>query len=165
MTPSNFQILSAMTSLSSSQASSLFLPSSSSPPQPLPSENLKYANITGLLELTRVGETRGATLKDLNVSLHAMVYQGSQKTHDLLDPIVLTPFTSLMRLTWTAYNPTRSSKVSFSAPRPGFSALPNVQMLRILGDSPSVLDIGLQLPCVLIICFVNVMAYFYLLRS
>jgi hypothetical protein len=116
----------------------------------LASEDPAAAQVFDLPQLTSLAESSGRTLEELEVTLRPRGFgQGLERTtkdpRESLNPLILAPVIALTRLTWNA-----SALISFLAPPPGFSALHNLETLSIENESPSVLDIGLHLPCVLI---------------
>jgi hypothetical protein len=118
--------------------------------QPRLSEDPAAARVFSLTQLTSLAESSGRTLEELEVTLRPRGFgQGLERTtkepREPLNPLILTAFVTLTRLTWNA-----SVWISFSTPPFGFSALHNLKTLSIENESPSVLDIGLHLPFVLI---------------
>ncbi|KAJ6469141.1 hypothetical protein C8R47DRAFT_1150524 [Mycena vitilis] len=102
-------------------------------------------HVENLGELKQVGATRGKTLQYLAMSRPQIAWgPGSKKPLPAEDPGLLAPFTALAELCWDMGD----ERVRFGAPPPGYSAFPNLQVLKIGCSSPSVLDIGVNLPCV-----------------
>ncbi|KAJ7616325.1 hypothetical protein DFH06DRAFT_109827 [Mycena polygramma] len=119
--------------------------SSSRSVSPAPVQASSRANrvyVENLGELKQVGATRGNTLQYLDVSVELPYGPGSKKPLPAEDAVLLAPFTALTELRWDIDD----ERVWFSAPPPGYSALPNLQVLKIGSGSPSVLDIGVNLP-------------------
>ncbi|KAJ7744156.1 hypothetical protein B0H16DRAFT_995082 [Mycena metata] len=101
--------------------------------------------VEDLPSLKTMGQTSGATLREITVYLNGL--QGSSLKSKPVDPNVLVPFTALTKLRWTTWGPYR--KLSFANPPRNFSALENLQIMVVRGQSPSLLDISLKLPYVI----------------
>ncbi|KAJ6535047.1 hypothetical protein B0H19DRAFT_1184787 [Mycena capillaripes] len=91
-------------------------------------------------QLEQIAKERGPVIEELNVDfMSEPTGPGSKSKIERVDCAVLASFTSLTRLKWSAHE-----RLLLSSPPPGFSALDNLQMLSIEGESPSLLDIALH---------------------
>ncbi|KAJ7649506.1 hypothetical protein DFH06DRAFT_1475870 [Mycena polygramma] len=124
----------------SSQSSNTSSRSSPAPASPDHQNSRDY--VRELVELKELADTRGNTVQNLNVFVNGASGPGSKKAPPAMNPILLVPFTSLTHLTWSI----NDERLMFSAPPPGYCALPNLQVLKIQAGSPSLLDIGPKLP-------------------
>ncbi|KAJ6569225.1 hypothetical protein B0H19DRAFT_1134906 [Mycena capillaripes] len=93
-----------------------------------------YACAESLSALKKIGETIGSTVENLLVSL------GNRHANDKIDPALLAPFTSLTYLAWSMQGP------FFLTPRPGYSALPQLEELRAGDETPALLELVEKLP-------------------
>ncbi|KAJ7649409.1 hypothetical protein DFH06DRAFT_553497 [Mycena polygramma] len=95
--------------------------------------------ITNLKDLKKLGDTKGRTVQKLNMLLGR---SSKHKPCVPLNPAILIPFPSITHLTWRAHD----DRLVFTPPPVGYSVLPRLEVLVIDGASPTLLDIGLQLP-------------------
>ncbi|KAJ7204507.1 hypothetical protein GGX14DRAFT_647382 [Mycena pura] len=109
-----------------------------------PEKSYAYAN--SLAALKQLGDTIGGAVKNISVSL--------REESGTIDPTILTPFISLIRLVWGMDN-----GLLFATPAPEFSALPLLEELSA-GDE-SFFNFVRQSP----ICFVKMPIYFWSARS
>ncbi|KAJ6456245.1 hypothetical protein C8R47DRAFT_1082522 [Mycena vitilis] len=91
-----------------------------------------------LKKLKQLGETIGPTVKNLDV----LLLKRKNKPCPPLDLTLLIPFTSVTRLIWRALDP----RLVATTPPPDFSPFPQLAVLEILGESPTMPNLGLQLP-------------------
>ncbi|KAF7334509.1 F-box domain-containing protein [Mycena venus] len=112
---------------------------------PLPSveerrQKFGFVSHNDIPALEKLAKERGHIIEELKVDFIGEPYgPGSKSKIDRIDCAVLASFTSLTRLTWAAYE-----RMLLTSPPPGFSALDNLQMLSINGESPSLLEIALH---------------------
>ncbi|KAF8191865.1 hypothetical protein K438DRAFT_1970240 [Mycena galopus ATCC 62051] len=118
-------------------------PSRSESPSSLTEKQKKFGFVRyEISELEQIAKERGAIIEELDVNfMGEPIGPGSKSKIQRVDCAVLAPFTSLTRLTWAA-----RERLLLSSPPPGFSALDNLEMLSIDGESPSLLDIALHRP-------------------
>ncbi|KAJ6509137.1 hypothetical protein DFH09DRAFT_999999 [Mycena vulgaris] len=102
------------------------------PLSPLSTESLvAEAPVEDIQTLKELGESSGTTLQELIVRIRGLT-PGSKLRMPVANPTVLSCFTALTRLEWSS--PTR---LAFSTPAPGFSALPSLHKISITECSPS----------------------------
>ncbi|KAF7334508.1 F-box domain-containing protein [Mycena venus] len=107
---------------------------------PFPSQSESRSRSSSPPAEERWKKSGGHIIEELRVDfLDQLVFPGSKSKIESVDCAVLASFTSLTRLTWGAHE-----RMLLSSPPPGFSALDNLQMLSIDGESPSLLDIALH---------------------
>ncbi|KAF8191879.1 hypothetical protein K438DRAFT_1830198 [Mycena galopus ATCC 62051] len=118
--------------------------SESPPPSPSTEERQKKFGFVQyeISELEQIAKERGPIIEDLVVNfMGEPIGPGSKSKIQRVDCAVLASFTSLTRLTWAA-----RERLLLSSPPPGFSALDNLEVFSIDGESPSLLDIALHRP-------------------
>ncbi|KAJ7152467.1 hypothetical protein C8R46DRAFT_1121306, partial [Mycena filopes] len=125
----------------------------SSSPSPSPPPRLRQKPVEQLSDLKNLGQTPGAAaLREMSVNLNSFgPYDPTRRPGNPLrppavDPQILKPFVGLTDLHWATQGD--HSKLCFSKPPKNFTALENLQKLKVRSylRSPSLLDIGMKLP-------------------